>query len=87
MDDLDDPFFEEDDDPSGDLVDCVVCGKSLWAEAHQCHHCGTYFKGQAWQHAVAGSRLSWSLGPFWTVVAILVLFACFFAFLFMLVPF
>ena len=38
----DDQDREDDDDR---LIDCPVCGKSIYEEAEQCPKCGTYLDG------------------------------------------
>lgn len=45
----DDTAADLGDDDAADLTTCPRCGKSIWAYADQCHHCGTRFVGEAWQ--------------------------------------
>lgn len=62
-----DEHLLDEHDHAGDLVPCPVCGKSIWAHASRCHHCGHEFAGEAWQGIALGQA-----SPLWTVTALIV---------------
>ncbi len=47
------------DDASTDFVVCPECGKAVYSEAEQCHHCG--------QWLISGQNQT---SPFWIVVVV-----------------